>query len=237
MRQNKTIRSKDQGLFKDRVYAGKQLAKTLEKYKNKDGVIFGLPRGGVVVAFEVAQSLNMLLDLIVVRKISHPYSREYAYGAVAEDGHTLYNKDELPFIDVSWFHKEREKEQKEAKRRRETYLSGRRPISVEGKIAIVVDDGIATGLTMKMAVKELKHQNPQKIIIAVPVAPKDIADEMRKDVDEFIALTEPKDYLGSVGAYYQEFLIVEDKTVIQLMQSISPKKSQKDIREAKLPKA
>ncbi|MCL5970515.1 MAG: phosphoribosyl transferase [Patescibacteria group bacterium] len=203
--------------FKNRREAGKLLAKALGKYKNKEVIVYALPRGGVVTAIEIAKYLDAPLDLIITRKIGHPFEPEYAIGAVAENGHLVRGRFGITNIDQKWFRDEIKKEQKEAQRRREKYLSGRKPLSAKGKIAILVDDGIATGLTIKAGVLELKHQNPKKIVVAVPVAPKDVAEQIKKDVDELVVLDVPKFYVGAVGAYYGEFLPVEDEEVIEIL--------------------
>lgn len=204
--------------FKDRVDAGRQLARLLEGFKGEDTVIYALPRGGVVTGAEIAKSLHAPLDLIITRKIGHPFQPEYAIGAVSENGYVVFNSEELSEISEEYLTSETEKQKKEAKRRREVYLSGRKPISCNGKIAILVDDGIATGLTMKAAINEIKiHYKPKRIIVAVPVAPPEIAHELEKIGVEFVALNTQKQFLGSIGAYYKNFSPVEDQEVVNLL--------------------
>jgi len=203
--------------FKNRAEAGKKLAHALRKYRGKNVVVYGLPRGGVVTAYEIAKYLQAPLDLVIVRKIGHPYSPEYAVGAVAQDGCTLYNEKEVALIDKVWLQHERSEKRKEAQGRRALYHPGGDPISAEGKIAILVDDGIATGLTVKVGILELKHQNPKKIIVAVPVCPKNFADEIKTEGYDCVALDTPLLYEGAVGAYYDEFSQVSDDEVIRLM--------------------
>lgn len=206
--------------FKDREDAGRQLAQQLLVYKDTSTVIYALPRGGVVTAIELARALNAPLDLIIPRKIGHPSNPEYAIGAVAEDGHLTANPEEIATIDAQWLRTEIAAQQAEAKRRRLTYLAGAQPIDATGKIAIIVDDGIATGLTMKCAIKELKHRNPKRIIVAVPVAPSDSLAEIAALVDEVICLSTPE-FMGAIGAFYDSFPQVEDSEVIQLMHSLN----------------
>lgn len=204
--------------FSNRVEAGRQLAKLLKKYQIQDSVIYALPRGGAVIGAEVAQALNAPLDLIITRKIGHPNQSEYAIGAVGENGQTVLNLEETAKISKQYVAAEVEKQRKEAQRRRDVYLTGRKPISYQGKTAIIADDGIATGLTMKAAVKELQaHYKPSKIIIAVPVIPAEVADEFEADGLEVIALIKPREFAGSIGAYYQNFDPVEDEEVIKIM--------------------
>lgn len=204
-------------IFADRKEAGQQLAKKLQHYENKDVVVYGLPRGGVVLAAEIAKELKAPLDLIIVRKIGYPYNPEYAIGAVAEDGHMVCNETERGSIDQAWFSQEKERQQKEAKRRREVYLGDRQPISAKDKYAILVDDGVATGLSLYCAISELKHQNPKKLIVAVPVSPLDTAERIRQLVDELVCLEIPTDFLGAVGSYYQNFDQVTDEEVIKII--------------------
>ena len=203
--------------FKNREEAGRLLAGKLSEFKNQDPVVFALPRGGVVVGYEVAKHLGVPLDVIITRKIGHPSNPEYAICAVAEDGHTLCDESETVSLDKNWLSSEINKEKEEARRRRELYLGESPQTDIKGKTAIIVDDGIATGLTLRLAIEESKHRDPQKIIVAVPVAPEDAARQISKKVDEFIALDIPAFYMGAVGAYYDEFGQVEDKEVIRLL--------------------
>lgn len=205
--------------FKDRVDAGKRLAHTLKKYKGKDVVIYALPRGGVVTAKEISKYLQVPLDLIITRKIGHPQSPEYAIAATAENGHILGEKGEIESVGREWLEKEMKKEKLEAKRRREKYLQKRETIDVKGKVAILVDDGIATGLTMRVAIMELKHRKPKKIVVAIPVIPIGTAEILGKEADEVVALdiSPENEFLGAVGAYYEEFPQVSDEEVIQLL--------------------
>jgi putative phosphoribosyl transferase len=205
--------------FRDRVDAGRRLAALLGKYKNQNAVIYALPRGGVPVAMEIARVLNCPLDLIIVRKIGHPRNPEYALGAVAEDGFLVVNEEELARVDPKWFEAEMEKQKQEAKRRRELYLQGRKPIAALGKIAIVVDDGIATGSTMWVAVKKVTQEKPAKIVVAVAVSPQETAQRFAKEVDEFVAVTIPEIFLGAIGYYYDDFSQVSDEEVIALLKS------------------
>ena len=180
-------------MFENRLDAGKKLAKLLEKFKGKGVVVYALPRGGVVIGSEIAKVLKAPLDLIITRKIGHTSQPEYAIGAVAENDHTVFNKDTVPSIEQKWLEEETEKQRLEAKRRRELYLGERKPLSCKGKTAILVDDGIATGLTIKAAIRELKmHYHPSKIVVAVPVAPSEIVEELKKTGVEFIAVNIPE---------------------------------------------
>lgn len=203
--------------FRDRVDAGRRLAALLGKYKNQNAVVYALPRGGVPVAKEIANVLNCPLDLIIIRKIGHPGNPEYALGAVAEDGLLVVNEKDLAWVDKSWFEAEMEKQIREARRRRELYLTGKKPIIATGKIAIIVDDGIATGSTMLVAVKKVKQDIPAKIVVAVAVSPKETAQMFAKEVDEFVAVTIPEIFWGAIGYYYDDFSQVSDEEVMALL--------------------
>ena len=203
--------------FADRVEAGKKLADALKQYKGGETVVYALPRGGVVLGIEVAKELGALLDLLIPRKIGHPSNEEYAIAAVTETGDAAKNEDEVRNVDPAWFVRVIEEQRTEAKRRREKYLAGRPTVAVENKTAIIVDDGMATGLTLKAAILELKLRHPKKIVIAVPVAPKDTVDDIKKTVDEVVALDAPEFFLGSIGAYYKVFAQVSDEEVVEMM--------------------
>ena len=208
--------------FRDRVDAGKQIAKALKKYQNQDGVVYALPRGGVVLGVEVARALGMPLDLLIPRKIGHPLQPEYAICAVVENGELVCNQQEVARVDPEWFRQEVEAERGEARRRRELYLGGRKPTPVEGKTAIIVDDGIATGLTMEVSIRDARRRRPKHLVVAVPVAPADTVERLSREVDDFMVLDASPFYLGAVGAYYDRFLQVTDEEVIALLQSMVP---------------
>ncbi len=205
-------------MFKNRADAGRKLTKLLEKFTDQDVVIYALPRGGVIIGAEIAKTLHAPLDLIITRKIGHPRQSEYAIGAVAENGHTVLNEEVTSKIEPRWLEEETEKQRLEAKRRRQLYLGERKPIPCQGKIAILVDDGIATGLTMKAAIRELKiHYQPEKIVVAVPVAPAETALELGKLGVELVAVDIPEAFSGAIGTYYQEFSPVADEDIIKIM--------------------
>ena len=203
--------------FKNREEAGRLLADKLSALKVEDSVVFALPRGGVVLGYEVAKRLGAPLSLIIVRKIGHPENPEYALCAVSESGGMLCNKAELESIDKKWLRGEMEKERDEAIRRSNAYLAGIKHPDVTEKTAIIVDDGVATGLTLRLAIKEAKRMAPKRIIVAVPIVPNDVARRLREEVDDLVALDIPDVYLGAVGAYYGEFQQVGDEEVIKLL--------------------
>lgn len=204
--------------FKNRQEAGRQLSQLLIKYKNTPVVIYALPRGGVSVAVEIARFLHAPMDLIFAHKITHPYQPEYAIAAVSESGHMIEPSEELCLsFGNEWLKHQKTHQMNEIKRKREKYLKGRKDLSVENKIAILVDDGMATGLTMQVGISELKDRHPKKIIVAVPIAPKSTANLIKKMVDDFVGIEiDDEDFLGAVGAYYEEFNQVQDEEVIEI---------------------
>jgi predicted phosphoribosyltransferase len=203
--------------FRDRVDAGKRLAALLAKYQGQNAVVYALPRGGVPVGKEIARKLHCPLDLVIIRKIGHPWNPEYALGAVAEDGLLVVNEEELAQVDRKWFEAEKARQMAEARRRRELYLQGKEPIPATGKIAILVDDGIATGSTMMVAVKKIKQEQPEKVVVAVAVSPKETAQRFAREVDEFVAVTIPEIFWGAIGYYYDDFSQISDEEVMALL--------------------
>lgn len=205
--------------FNDRAEAGEKLADVVEKYKNQPAVVYALPRGGVVLGAMIAKRLATPLDLAIPRKVGHPASPETAICAVSETGYRLCNSL-VKTIDTEWLIAAATREIAEAKRRRQAYLGQRATPSVKNKIAIIVDDGIATGLTMLVAIHDIKKRQPSKVMVAVPVAPADTAQQIKTEVDEFIALAViPSGFFGAVGAYYKEFAQVSDEEVVELLET------------------
>jgi predicted phosphoribosyltransferase len=205
-------------MFRDRSEAGKKLAERLAQYRDsKDAVVLALPRGGVVIGYEIAQELHLPLEILSVRKIGHPQSDQFAIGAVDDNGTTIINDTDAVSLDQAWLKGEIEKEVAEAKRRALEYRGRRAMVPIEGKVAILADDGIATGHTMMLAIKVLRPLNPAKIIVAVPVSSADAANDLKKSAGEFIALEPPENFLGSVGAHYIVFPQVEDAEVVRLL--------------------
>lgn len=205
--------------FINRREAGKILGRLLEKYKDQNAIVFALPRGGVVVADEIANILHAPLDLVLAHKIGHPYHPEYAVAAVSESGHVVGSHHELHSLGKEWLEQEKERQMAEIRKKRELYLKDKKEIPLKDKIAIIVDDGIATGLTMQAGIMELKGKHPKKIVVAVPVSPKATAELLNTMVDEFVGVVVPDDYsfMGAVGAYYSDFDQVEDDEVIAIL--------------------
>lgn len=205
-------------MFIDREDAGKKLARKLERLKDKNAVVYALPRGGVIIGKVISKKLHLPLDLIIARKIGHPNNSEYAIAAVCDNSVLVKEEEEVKKIDKEWFEKEVRKERVEAKRRRKIYLGGKESVLAWGKTAVIVDDGVATGLTLKAAIEEIKLQNPKKIIVVVPVIPSGTyADLLELGVDEIICLEIPSFFAGAVGAYYKSFPQVSDEEVVRLL--------------------
>ena len=220
-------------MFKDRSDAGRQLAEKLAKYRGQNAVVLALPRGGVVIGREIAQTLGLPLDIAVVRKIGHPLSPEYAIGAVDDTGRTILNDAETASVPAQWLAGGVEREKKEGEGRIRAYGGGRKPIPISGKTALVVDDGIATGLSIRLVVRSLRTQHtagcggtcrrPARIVVAVPTASAEALESLRKEADEVITLEPPEEFLGAVGAHYIEFEQVEDAEVKELLSARIPK--------------
>jgi len=208
--------------FKNREEAGKRLAKRLENYAKEDVVVYALPRGGVVVGAEVARALHAPLDILTARKIGHPDFPEFAIAAVGQNGYVVKNKEAASAIGEDKFDELVENAQIEARRRHSLYLKGIRIPEVTEKIAIIVDDGLATGLTVRAALNDLRPHKPKKIILAVPVAPDITMTTMADEVDDFICLYPDPNFVA-IGMYYEEFSQVSDKTVIKLLRSVNMK--------------
>ena len=210
-------------MFRDRSDAGKQLAAELDRYAGQNAIVVALPRGGVPVAFEVAKKLKLPLDIFSVRKVGHPNNPEYAVCAVDQFGDILCNEEEKRAIDKNWLREEIENERREAERRASAYRGNKKPIDilVSGKIVILVDDGVATGLTLRLAIKSIRKLKPKKIIVALPVGAKDALEilkgELKEGTDELLILLVPEDFLGAVGSYYGSFDQVRDEEVISLL--------------------
>jgi len=210
-------------MFKDRSDAGRQLAEKLAPYRGKDAVVLALPRGGVVTGFEIARALALPLDIIAVRKVGAPDNPEYAIGAVDADGTTIINDAEAAVVNRTWLAGEIQTEKKEARRRARVYRAGKKPLGIAGKTALIVDDGIATGLTMRLAVRAAKAKKAKRIIVAVPVAPPEAVRALKDEgADEVVVLEPPERFLGAVGAHYIRFEQVEDAEVIRLLRSPVP---------------
>lgn len=196
------------------------LAKKLQWLKEKWGnslIVLAIPRGGVVTGEVIADALNVCLDLVVAKKVGDPLNPEFAIGAVMHDGSFVANEEVIDSVDIpkQYIDQSVSTLKKEIDRRLLKFRGSRR-YHLSGKIAIIVDDGVATGTTMFAAIKWLKTQGLRKLIVAIPVGPRDTVEKLRNIVDDLIVLYSPSIF-GAVGAFYQEFSQVTDDEVMQIM--------------------
>jgi predicted phosphoribosyltransferase len=209
-------------MFKNREEAGKKLAEKLSKYKGKESIIVAIPRGGVVIGYEVAESLGAKLDFVITRKLGFPSDSETAMGAIAQDGSVVLDKEGINYMRVS--EKELDKiktqELKEISRRLKVYRGKRESPVFKDKIVIVVDDGVATGLTALAAIRFLKKTHPKKIVFAVPTGPSEVLNEIGREVDEVIVVETPYPFFAISGVY-EDFPQVSDKEIIDLLKKVS----------------
>jgi putative phosphoribosyl transferase len=206
-------------IFKNREDAGRQLANQLEEFANRDDVlVLGIPRGGVTVAFEIAHSLHLTLDIFLSHKLGVPWQEELAFGAIAAGGERTLDEQVVRMEGISPQEIERVTEQvrQMLDRRAVLYRSERPPLQVEMKTVVLVDDGIATGASMVVAINALRQMNPAAIVVAVPVAPASTYAWLRTLVDRLECLYASHDFYA-VGQFYENFSQVEDKDVIELL--------------------
>jgi len=206
--------------FADRRDAGERLGQALSRFASLKPVILALPRGGVPVAFEVARALHVPLDLILVRKIGAPGHAEFGIGAVVDgaDPQIVFNDEVIAQarIPQEYVEAETNRQLREIERRRRAYLGDRRPVPVRGRTVIVVDDGIATGGTVRAALKALRRSGAGHTILAVPVAPPETLDQLKDEVDEIVCLSAPTPFFA-VGLHYRDFGQTSDAEVVELL--------------------
>lgn len=209
-------------IFADRAEAGRKLAGFLAPYETERPILYALPRGGVAVAAEVARVLKVPLELLLVRKIGVPWQPELAMGAVV-DGHKpiiVRNAEVLSMARVGErdFEEVCARELAEIARRRQLYLGSRKWLDPKGRVAIVIDDGIATGSTVTAALRAIRLHEPKKLVLAVPVAPRDAVEKLRAEADDVICPVTPDDF-GAIGFFYRDFRQLNDEDVISLLAS------------------
>ncbi|MFC6488823.1 phosphoribosyltransferase [Nitratireductor sp. GCM10026969] len=206
--------------FKDRPDAGRQLSEALEHIKEESPVVLALPRGGVPVAFEVAKAFSAPLDLLMVRKLGAPGHPEFGIGAVVDgkDPKLILNDEAMRIVNPprDYVEAEMERQLAEIERRREAYFAGRQPTPLVGRTVIVVDDGIATGGTVRVALQAVRQAKAKRLVLAVPVAPRDTLDSMKPDADEVVCLSAPLNF-RAVGLHYANFDQTSDAEVVQLL--------------------
>ena len=207
------------GVFRNRTEAGTALAGRLEHLRGDDIVVLGLPRGGVPVALEIAQALDAPLDVIVVRKVGVPGQPELAMGAIGEDGVTVVNDDVVRLIGVSTadFIRVEQREREELERRADRSRRATPRADLVGRVAVIVDDGIATGSTARAACRVARAHGAARVVLAVPVAAPDSVKALADDADEIVCVEQPR-WLRSVGEWYDDFTQVDDLTVVDLLE-------------------
>jgi putative phosphoribosyl transferase len=206
--------------FRDRVEAGRSVAEQLAPYANRpDVIVLALPRGGVPVGYEIATRLHVPLDVFLVRKLGTPGQPELAMGAIATGGARVLNDEVIRYLDVPprVIEAVARDEQIELERREQAYRGNRPPPDLGGKIVILVDDGLATGSSMRAAVAAVRTQSPSHIVVAVPVAATATCEEFKREVDEIICLRTPEPF-SAVGLWYDDFSQTTDEEVRELLQ-------------------
>lgn len=205
-------------IFENRSEAGKRLALALEEYRHEKPIVLALPRGGVPIGAEIAKALNASLSVVVVRKIGAPHNPEFGIGAVAEGNVRVLDKPSIKRLGISKeeLAEETKKEKEELKRRIATYRNGRPLPQFQKRTVILVDDGLATGITAQAAIAMIKKQKPKQIIFASPVCAYDTLRELRHLVDSVICVTTPVDF-AAVGQWYRSFEQVSDEEVVALL--------------------
>jgi len=204
--------------FKDRVDAGKQLASALNG-ASKGAIVLAVPRGGVVVGFEVAKALQIPLDIVITKKIGAPGNPELAIGAVAEDGTLLLDEGIVEMLNVpqSYIEGEVENQRAEIKRRLQRYRGNAQTPQVSGRAVIVVDDGVATGATLKASLRSLRKRGAKPLVVAVPVGPIDTITALKKEADRVVCLHTPEPFYA-IGEFYRNFDQTRDEEVIELLE-------------------
>jgi putative phosphoribosyl transferase len=223
------ILSRSSEPFRDREEAGRLLAKELSNYRGKKAVALGIPRGGVVVANEIANALDAELDIVLARKLRTPGYEELAMGSVAEDGKLFLNQEVVRQMAMSEIQIQNEKDIQLAEIRRRTELIRhiRPKVELKGRIVVVSDDGVATGATTQAALWAVRMEQPSKLIAAIPVGPEDTIIRLAKDVDEMLCLRTPP-LFAAVGQFYQRFHAVEDNEVLEILGEAAKRKQPRE---------
>jgi putative phosphoribosyl transferase len=211
-------------LFADRIEAGRLLGSALLDVVGRDAIVLAIPRGGVVVGFEIAQALGVPLDVIIPRKIGAPHNPELAIGAMTEDGTIFLDEELTKHLRVSgdYIRKESEKQRLEIERRLRLYRGAAPYPSLKNREVIIVDDGIATGSTMKAALASVRKRGAKTVVIAIPVGPPSTIKELEKEADRVVCLHTPESFYA-IGQFYEDFTQTGDEEVIKLLTSANKK--------------
>lgn len=215
-------------IFANRTEAGQRVAAKLAGYAGRaDVLVLGIPRGGVPVAFEVARALDAPLDVFLSRKLGVPGQEELAFGALASGGTRVLDEDLIRELNISAVDIEKiaQRVKAELERRERVYRAGRPPLDLTGKTVVVVDDGIATGSSMLAAIKTLRHMQPARLVLAVPVAPASTCRRLREQVDELVCVHSPELFYA-IGQFYQDFSQVADEEVVDLLRRAAAERTE-----------
>jgi len=206
-------------IFSDRVEAGRRLAEALKGYEGREAVVLAIPRGGVVVGYQVAKRLEAPLDVIAPRKIGAPHNPELAIGAVAEDGTIILDEGLVRSLGVpeSYIGEESGRQREEIRRRLRLYRGEAPYPELEGRVVILVDDGVATGSTAKAALASIRRRGPEEVVVAVPVAPPSTARELEGEADRVVCLYTPEPFYA-IGQFYGDFSQTSDEEVVRLLE-------------------
>lgn len=218
------IVSRSEEPFNNRLEAGKLLGLEIKRFQYNDPVVLGIPRGGMVIANEIAKVLGADLDIILTHKLGAPANSEFAIGSVGENGEVFINEDTVKYLGITsdYIMSEKERQLELIKQRLSTFREIHSKVSLEGKTAIVTDDGVATGSTMQAALWNIRQENPKEIIVALPVGPEETLQRLTKDADKVICLRVPS-LLQAIGQYYAHFEQVEDGEVLEILNEYSQK--------------
>jgi len=221
--------------FENREQAGRELARQLKTYTGcEDAIVLGVPRGGVPVAFEIANSLGLPLDVFVLRKLGVPWREELAFGAIASGDVRVLNWDIIHALGLTGLDIDRvtQAEKRELQRRERLYRAGKGPLQVRGRTVILVDDGIATGSSIQAAIRALRQMKAAAVVLAIPVAPPSTCSRLRPEVDELVCLETPEPFYG-VGQFYNDFSQISDEEVEELLRRASKQSVDRQYQEPK----
>ncbi len=207
-------------LFKDRFEAGQELAKKLQHFKNKNGIVVAIPRGGIQTGYAVAMALDLPLEVVLTKKLGHPAHKEFAIGAVSMDDRIITSRYE---VTDEYIEQETHRIRDVLKDRHDLYYPNRQPMSFTDHIVIIVDDGVATGSTLLATIELIKKSRPAKIVVAVPVSSPRALEKLEATVDEVICLWAPEKFMA-VGQHYASFAQVSDAEVVELLEAAHEKK-------------
>lgn len=224
-------------VFKNRQEAGRELATRLTKYANREDVlVLGVPRGGIPVASEVATALHVPLDIFVLRKLGVPGHEELAFGAIGSGGVRILNADVVDRLGISELEiaAAMQEQTRELERREKLYRGDRPPLDVHGRTVILVDDGIATGASLRAAIHAIRKMKPAAIVVATPVAPRETCNRLRQEVDELVCVDIPEPFYA-IGEFYIDFSQVSDGQVVELLDRAMHQKMEKHPQEAAAP--